>query len=119
MLLSSRKYDPGCSSRIRIRILIFTHPGSRILGSKRHRILDPEHCMKEGCGSGRMYSGSGSCLFVFNMVEAVRCRTDYCVTKVGSGDYPGSGCDPDQEVPGLDLGQTKSCCIRYKARLLT
>jgi hypothetical protein len=26
--LSSRKYDPGCSSRIRIQIF-FTHPGSR------------------------------------------------------------------------------------------
>jgi hypothetical protein len=29
VFLSSRKYDPGCSSRI--RILIFTHPGFRIL----------------------------------------------------------------------------------------
>ncbi len=39
---SSRKYDPGCSSRI--QILIF-YP-SRILGSKRHRIPDPDpqHC---------------------------------------------------------------------------
>ncbi len=42
--LSSRKYDPGCSSQIRI-----PDPGSRgqtgtgswIQGSKRHRILDP------------------------------------------------------------------------------
>ena len=42
MFLSSRKYDPGCSSRI--RILIF-YP-SRIQGSKRHRIPDPDpqHC---------------------------------------------------------------------------
>jgi hypothetical protein len=30
------KYDPGCSSRI--RILIFYHPGYRIKMSKRHRI---------------------------------------------------------------------------------
>ncbi len=37
---SSRKYDPICSSRI--RILIF-YP-SRIPGSKRHRIPDPQHC---------------------------------------------------------------------------
>ncbi len=36
---SSWKYDPGGSSRI--RILIFTHPGSRIQGSKRYRIPDP------------------------------------------------------------------------------
>ncbi len=45
--LSSRKYDPGCSSRI--RIMIFTHPESRIQGSKRHRILDPDpqHCFSE------------------------------------------------------------------------
>jgi hypothetical protein len=42
--LSSRKYDPGCSSRI--RMLTSTHPGSRIQGSKRHRIPDPDlqHC---------------------------------------------------------------------------
>jgi hypothetical protein len=40
--LSSQKYDPGCSSRI--RILIF-YP-SRISDpvAKRHRIPDPEHC---------------------------------------------------------------------------
>jgi hypothetical protein len=36
--LSSRKYDTGCSSRI--RMLIF-YP-SRIQGPKRHRIPDPE-----------------------------------------------------------------------------
>ncbi len=30
-LLSSRKYDPGCSYRIRI----FNHPGSRMQGPKR------------------------------------------------------------------------------------
>ncbi len=34
--LSSRKYDPGCSSWI--RILILSHPGSRIQGPKRHWI---------------------------------------------------------------------------------
>jgi hypothetical protein len=38
---SSRKYDLGFSSRI--RILIFTHPGYRIsqTGAKRHRIQGP------------------------------------------------------------------------------
>jgi hypothetical protein len=46
--LSPRKYDPGCSSRIRISDpdpYFFTHPGSR--GSKRHRIPnpDPQHCI--------------------------------------------------------------------------
>ncbi len=39
--LSSRKYDPGCSSRIRI----LTFYPSRIQGSKRHRIPDPQHCL--------------------------------------------------------------------------
>jgi hypothetical protein len=40
--LSSKKYDPGCSSRI--RMLTSSHPGSRIQGSKRHqsRIPDPD-----------------------------------------------------------------------------
>jgi hypothetical protein len=38
--LSSRKYDPGCSSRIRI----LTFYPSRIPGSKRHPIPDPQHC---------------------------------------------------------------------------
>jgi len=39
--LSSRKYDPSCSSRIRI----LTFSPSRIPdpGSKRHRIPDPQH----------------------------------------------------------------------------
>ncbi len=37
--LSSKKYDPGCSSRI--PMLTFSHPGSRIQGSKRHPIPDP------------------------------------------------------------------------------
>ena len=42
--LSSKKYDPGCSSRI--RMLTFSHPGSRIQGSKKHPIPDPDpqHC---------------------------------------------------------------------------
>jgi hypothetical protein len=42
--LSSKKYDPSCSSRI--RMLTFSHPGSRIQGSKRHPIPDPDpqHC---------------------------------------------------------------------------
>ncbi len=40
--LSSRKYNPGCLSRIRM----LTFYPSRIQGSKRHRIpdLDPQHC---------------------------------------------------------------------------
>ncbi len=44
LFLSFRKYDPGSSYRI--RILIFTLPGSWIQGSKRHRIPDPDpqHC---------------------------------------------------------------------------
>ncbi len=35
--LTSRKYDPGCSSRIR------NFYPSRVQGSKRHRIPDPQH----------------------------------------------------------------------------
>jgi hypothetical protein len=35
--LSSKKYDPGCSSRM----LILSHPRSRIQGSKKHPIPDP------------------------------------------------------------------------------
>ncbi len=45
--LSSKKYDPGCSSRI--RMLTFSHPGSRIQGLKRHRIPDP------GSGSATLH----------------------------------------------------------------
>jgi hypothetical protein len=37
---SLRNFDPGCLSWI--RILIFVIPGSRIQGSKRHRIPDPD-----------------------------------------------------------------------------
>jgi hypothetical protein len=46
MVLSSRKYDPGCSSRI--RILTFTHPGSRIPdpGVKKAPDPDPQHRKK-------------------------------------------------------------------------
>ncbi len=41
LFLSSRKYDPGCSSRIRILIFLpIPDPGSR--GSKSHRIPDPD-----------------------------------------------------------------------------
>ncbi len=40
--LSSRKYDPGCSSRIPDPDPDFCP--SRIQGSKRHRIPDPQHC---------------------------------------------------------------------------
>jgi hypothetical protein len=45
IVLSSLKFDPGCSSRIWIDIF-FTHPGSRIQESKKHRIPDPDpqHC---------------------------------------------------------------------------
>jgi hypothetical protein len=45
----SRKYDPGCSSRITDPdFLPIPDPGSRIQGSKRHRIpdQDPQHCWK-------------------------------------------------------------------------
>jgi hypothetical protein len=44
-LLSSKKYDLGCSSRISdpaYGSCLFTYPGSRIQGSKRHRIPDPD-----------------------------------------------------------------------------
>ncbi len=43
--LSSRKYDPGCSSRTPdpdADFLPIPGPGSRIQGSKRHRIPDPD-----------------------------------------------------------------------------
>ncbi len=40
--LCSRKYDPGCSFRIPDPDPDFTHPGSRIQGSKRHLIPDPD-----------------------------------------------------------------------------
>ncbi len=44
--LSSRKYDPGCSSRV-------PDPDADFLpipdpGSKRHRIPDPQHCLVVG-----------------------------------------------------------------------
>ncbi len=57
--LNSRKYDPGCSSRIQIPdpdtdFLPIPDPGSRgkkgrhrIQGSKRHRIPDPQHCCSQ------------------------------------------------------------------------
>ncbi len=47
LFLSYRKYDPDCSTRIRtvqgrfIMASFFTHPKSRIQGTKRHRIPDP------------------------------------------------------------------------------
>jgi hypothetical protein len=44
--LSSRKYDPGCSSRIPDPdhdFLPIPDPGFRIQGSKRHWIPDPQH----------------------------------------------------------------------------
>jgi hypothetical protein len=39
LVLSSRKNDLGCSSRIRIQL--FPHPGSQDPGSKGKRALDP------------------------------------------------------------------------------
>ncbi len=45
LFLSSKKYDPGCSSRIPdpdSDFLPIPDPGSRIQGSKRHPILDPD-----------------------------------------------------------------------------
>jgi hypothetical protein len=41
-----RNVHSGSGSRIRI-LIFFTHPGSRIQGSKRHRIPDPDsqHCI--------------------------------------------------------------------------
>jgi hypothetical protein len=60
LFLRSRKYDPGCSSRIRIPIF---YP-SRIKGSKRHRLPDPDpqhwysfSCMRPGV----LQPVSGSC----------------------------------------------------------
>jgi hypothetical protein len=46
--LSSRKYDPGCSTRnqtpdLDLDFLPIPDPGSRVQGSKKHRIPDPEH----------------------------------------------------------------------------
>jgi hypothetical protein len=49
MFLNSRKYDPGCSSRI--RILIFAHPGSRIQGSKRPRIRIRNTGERDACST--------------------------------------------------------------------
>ncbi len=43
LFLSSRKYDTKYS--FGSRILIFSHPGSRIQGSKKHRIPVPQHCL--------------------------------------------------------------------------
>ncbi len=50
--LSSRKYDPGCSSRIPDPdpySLSISDPGSWIQGSKRHRIPnpDPQRCLHQ------------------------------------------------------------------------
>ncbi len=54
IFLSSRKYDPGCSSRI--RILIF-YP-SRMQGSKRHWIPDPD---PQPTGLKSIWSVAGWC----------------------------------------------------------
>jgi hypothetical protein len=67
--LSSGKYDPGCSSRIRMLNFLpipdpdaelSTHPGSRIQGSKRHRIPDPDpqHWLDPNWRSGFWMEGS-------------------------------------------------------------
>jgi hypothetical protein len=42
LFLSSRKYDPGCSFRIRILIFYPSRIVERNQGSKRHRIPDPD-----------------------------------------------------------------------------
>ncbi len=51
LFLSSRKYDPGCSSRMPDPDLdIFTHPGSGIRGSERHLIQDSKQiCIHWSC----------------------------------------------------------------------
>ncbi len=64
--LSSRKYDPGCSSRIRM----LTFYPSRIQGSKRHRIpdQDPQHC-----------TGVGMCLFFMPyLTSSIYGTVPYC-----------------------------------------
>jgi hypothetical protein len=48
LFLSSRKCDPGCSSRIRTPdpdLDFFTHPGSRIQGAKKTPDPDPRQCL--------------------------------------------------------------------------
>ncbi len=57
LFLSSRKYDLGCSSRIRI-LIFFTHPGSRIQGKKGtgSRIRICVTGSSESCSSAVLYS---------------------------------------------------------------
>ncbi len=55
--LSSRKYAPGCSSWIRI---LFFNP-SRIQGSKKHRIPDPQHWIKGDFIYSMHYGGMLHC----------------------------------------------------------
>ncbi len=79
----SRKYDPRCSSRI--RILIFTHPGSRIQGSTKHRIPDPEHCLNitntSSADSGqRLARAASSNLWSFFCMR--RARIDAIVSRL-------------------------------------
>jgi hypothetical protein len=53
--LRSRKYDPGCSSRIRI---LFFYPSKiRIQGSKRHRIPDPDPQLCSPLSKKSMHKG--------------------------------------------------------------
>ncbi len=63
MFLSSRKYDPGCSSRI--WILIF-YP-SQIQVSQRHRIPDTEHC--KYMVQPRLRSGSAFGITMGNLIR--------------------------------------------------
>jgi hypothetical protein len=65
--LSPRKYDSGCSSRIRIQ----TFYPSRIQGSKRHRIQDPQHCIFEY----RIYV---ECRYMYVTVPWNTVRDEYC-----------------------------------------
>jgi hypothetical protein len=72
--LCSKKYDPGSSSRI--RMLTFSHPGSRIQGSKRHPIPypDPQH-LKKVVGSRLGPKCHGSTTRIETIVLCVHRRT--------------------------------------------
>jgi len=48
------------------------HPGSRILGSKQHRIQDPGSGLGSGLGSGSATLGTCSCLPAFSSANATR-----------------------------------------------
>jgi hypothetical protein len=52
--LSSKKYDPGCSSRI--RMLTFSHPGSRGQKGTQSRIPDPDLLLGKSCNQVQFVS---------------------------------------------------------------